>query len=438
MMRMKFGLLAVVALSCACAPERGAPGVVKLHIANWGGANDESDFAKTQIDLYRAFEKENPGVQVVVEGVPGGEYVSKMMLAHIADSTPDIMMLDASSSALFMNNGILQDLTPFVQKDPDFRLSDYYDNIVAIARRGDKLYAIPGDFTPMVVYYNKKMFDAARVPYPRNGWTFMDFRRTAKQLTVPEKNQYGFSFANWFPGWVMWFWNNGGDCFDPRFTKASGYLDSPQNVETLKFIRDMINLDKSTPSLSQAAAAGVDLFANGQAAMTVSGHWAMVGYSVAPKDKNGKPKITLADLGVVTVPCNTGKPVTVMYESGYAISKKAKHPDIAWKFIKFMTSYSSRLKLNKTGIAVDGRKDVSKERGKDPLEAQFLPIVPTARPPLGTQVEGFEMVETQAQNAMDSVLKGGKDPKWALSKAARRVDAELAKRQIPGAVARVD
>ena len=33
---------------------------------------------------------------------------------------------------------------------------------VNIARRGDALYAIPLDFTPMVMYYNKRLFDAAR------------------------------------------------------------------------------------------------------------------------------------------------------------------------------------------------------------------------------------------------------------------------------------
>ena len=42
------------------------------------------------------------------------------------------------------------------------------------------------------------------------------------------------------------------------------------------------------------------------------------------------------------------------------------------------------------------------------------------------------MVETQAQNAMDAALKNGRDPKAMLTKAAKRIDEELAKRQIPG------
>lgn len=430
-MRLWMGLSAMMLLGCACAPRSSTPSQEVLRVANWGGVSDDSDFAKVQQGLYEEFERRNPGVKVIIEGVPGGEYVSKMMLAHIAGATPDILTLDASSSALFMNTGMLRDLNTYAEHDPEFKLSDFYPNILDIARRGKNLYAIPNDFTPMVVYYNKRMFDAAKAPYPRAGWTFDDFRAAAKKLTIPGK-QYGFAFTNWFPGWIMFLWNNGGDCVNPDFTQASGYLDSAKNAQTLAFLRDMVDVDKSAPSLSQTAAAGVDLFANGQAAMTVSGHWSMVGYSVAPKGPDGKPRIVLADLGVAPMPSNIGKSVTVMYESGYAITNRAKHPDLAWKFIKFMTSHYARQKLNKTGIAVDARIDVSTERAKDPLEAMFLPIIPTARPPYGTHIEGFEMVETQAQNAMDAVLKNGRDPQAALTKAARRVDQELAKRQIPG------
>ncbi len=417
--------MALCLSGCAAEADRR----IVIRVANWGGADDESDFAAKQRALYAEFERQNPGIKVVIEGIPGDkEYVSKMILAHNAGVSPDIATLDASSSALFINSGMLLDLTPIIEKDPEFSLDDFYPNIVDIARRGDALYAIPNDFTPMVMYYNKRLFDAAGVPYPQNGWNFDQFRNAAKRLT--KKDQYGFVFANWFPGWIMWLWNNGGDVFSPDLKQASGYLDSPENVKTIEFLRTIINEDRSAPTLSQSAAMGVDPFANGQAAMTVSGHWAMVGYSAAPKGPDGKPRITLDDLGVVMLPNNTGKPVTVMYESGYAITKRAKHPEAAWKFIKFMTSYKSRLVLNQTGIAIDARKDVSEERGRDPLEAMFLPIIPTSRAPYGTVVEGFEMVETQAKNAMDSVLKNGRDPKEALTKAAERIDSELAKRQV--------
>jgi multiple sugar transport system substrate-binding protein len=330
---------------------------------------------------------------------------------------------------------MVTDLTTLIEKDPTFRLDDYYPNVVDIARRGKALYAIPQDFTPMVVYYNKRLFDKAGVPYPTSDWNFAQFRDVAKKLTIPGDSseappkQYGFAFTNWPAGWVMWLWNNGADHVAPDGSKTTGYLDSPKAVEALTYLRGLVTEDKVAPSISQTAALGVDPFANGQAAMAISGHWSLVGYKAAPKGPDGKPKITWDDLGVVALPHETPESQTVMYESGYAIGAHSKHKDLAWKFIKYMTSHRVQSVYQSSGIAVCGRKDVAEERAKaSKLEAEFIPIVPSARPPYGSRIEGYEFVEDQMQKAMDSVLRGARQPQEALTLAAQRIDREFAKR----------
>lgn len=413
------GFLAILA---GCAPS-GQPERVVLRISNWSGAGDDSEFERTIRGIYEEFERRHPGVDVRVEGIPDG-YVSKVILSFVAGTEPDVMLLDASSAAIFIDNGVLADLTPFIDRDASFELTDYFENVVDIARRGDSVFAIPNDFTPMVVYYNMRLFDKAGVAHPKAGWSFDDFRRTAKALTTGK--QYGFAFANWMPGWIMWLWNNGGDVIDGR--RASGVLDSPKNIQTIGFLRDMIKVDKSAPSLGEAAALGVDLFANGQAAMTVSGHWALIGYANAPKGPDGKPAITWDDLGVVEMPTELSESVTVMYESGYAIGKNSKHKQLAWEFIKYFTSYEVQRKYNESGIAVCARKDVARERASNPLEAQFLPIIPSARPPHGASIEGYEIVEKVGKNALDSILNNDVPIREALTKAAERIDQEFAKR----------
>lgn len=427
--RAKFGFslaIAVLAVGCGVLSDEGKTSV---RISNWGGAGDDSEYEKLIQDEYVKFERENPGVDVRVEGIPGaGEYVQKMLLNFVAGTQPDVMVLDASSSAVFVNNGLLTDLTPLIQNDSEFNIDDYYQNVVDIARRGSKVYAIPGDFTPMVMYYNKELFDAEGIPYPEASWDFERFLDTAKKLTDPSKKQYGFVFSNWMPGWIMWLWNNGGDVLSPDGKRAKGFLDSDQNVETVAWLREMIRTHKVAPSLSEAASTGVDLFANGQAAMAVSGHWAMIGYKNAPKDSRGKPKIDWKRLGVVALPHNTPQSNTVMYEAGFGIPKNAKNPELAWKLIKMWTSYRLQSRYNASGIAVCARKDVSRERASDPLEAQFLPIIQTARPPWGAKVEGYESVERIGKVMMDSVLTGGADVRTALTRAAEAIDREFGKR----------
>lgn len=418
------GLIGACIVLNACQRSDASSRIV-VRVANWGGASEETEFELTIRRLREQFQRENPDIEVRVERIPGSqEYVSKMLLSFVAGTEPDIMALDASSAAVFINNGVLRDLTPLIESDPSFRLSDYYENVVAIARRGDQLYAIPGDFTPMVLFYNRKLFREAGVEEPRPGWTYDDFLDAAKKLTIVRSDgktvQWGFKFANWMPGWITWIWNNGGDVLSPNGDRAGGYFDSPRTVEALTFLRDLVTKHRVAPSLSTTAATGVDPFLTGKAAMEISGHWAMVGYQEA-KDLN------MEDIGVAPVPTNLpprdGKrtATTVMYEMGFAIGKNCKHPEAAWKFIKFCTGQRYQEAYNSTGIAVCARKDVSQARATDERERRFLEIVPTARAPWGSIVEGYAFVETTGVQAMDRIL-AGEDPQQVARQAARRID----------------
>lgn len=439
-MRWMVGLIALVLLS-GC--KQGIDDRPVLRVSNWGGAGEDGPFDRMVQAKEREFEKAN-GARVRKEGIPDG-YVPKMILNFIAGTQPDVMVVDASSAGLFINNGMLQDLRPFIEKDADFKLSDYYENVLDTYRRPGKpgdatapIYAIPNDFTPMVVYYNKDLFDEAGVPYPKDDWTFEDFRQTALKLT--KKGQYGFFFGNWMPGWIMFLWNNGADVLSLKDRKASGVFDSPKSVETYKFLQDLVLKDKVSPTLSEAAALGVDPFANGQAAMAVSGHWSLVDYRNAPM-KNGKKAINWERLGVVNMPHNVPTSQTAIYMSAYGIPKGAKNADLAWKYIKMWTSRAVQTEYQSTGIAVCARKDVSlmragregddsmdtpKVRAEHSQEAEFLPIIATGRPPYGSKVEGYEIVEKVGQSAMQSIMNGA-DVQRTLSDAARRIDREFAK-----------
>lgn len=417
-MRRLIALVLTVLGVCSCGSLGRDTHV--LRIANWGAAGDDSELAKIYREILEQFERENPGVEIQIEGIPGSqEYVSKVLLSFVAGAEPDIITLDASSAAVFIENDVLLDLAPLAARTGVFSLDDYFPNVVNIARRGKKLFAIPLDFTPMVMYYNKDLFDAAGVSYPKAGWTTTEFLETARRLTG--KGIYGFKFVNWIPGWLMWLWNRGGDILDATGSRATGTFDSKSNAETVAFLRDLVQLHKVAPSLSQTAAAGVDPFANGTAAMEVSGHWALVGYKEAPK-------LRLDRIGVAPLPSDVSPSKTVIYESGLAIGRNCRNPELAWKFIQYYTSYRVQHKYQSSGIAVCARKDVSNERATDEREQAFLSIVPSARPPWGSRVVGYDLVEDIGQKMMDAVIKGGADPMEALRDAARKIDRELARK----------
>jgi multiple sugar transport system substrate-binding protein len=404
-------------LLCCSACQQAADSRQVLRVANWGGAGDDSEAMRIMREVYVEFERQNPDIDLQLELIPGSqEYVRKLLMSIVAGAEPDVVTLDASSSAVFINNDILLDLSELIEKDPDFDLADYHENVVDIARRDDEVYAVPLDFTPMVMYCNKRLFDEAGIPYPQAGWTFEEFLNIAKDLTRGE--QYGYAFANWMPGWILWVWNNGGDSLSADGSSADGAINSPATAEAIRFIHSMIEEHGASPSLSQTAALGVDPFLNGQAAMTISGHWNLIG--IANSDK-----IDLEDVLVVPVPSNLPKSQTVIYEAGLGITKKSKNRDAAWRFVKYMTSEEVQRKIQSTGIAVCARKDISEERGVTELEQAFLDIIPSGRPPWGAKVEAYDVVESEGERAMDAVLKSGRPVEEALNRAADAIDRHL-------------
>jgi len=407
---------------------REEDGGTVLRVANWGGAGDDSDYFKMVQALYAEFDRHDPGVRVRVELIPGSqEYVSKLLLDHIAGAMPDVATIDASSAAVFIDNGLLTDLTPLIESDPEFKIDEFFPNVVDIARRPGRLFAVPIDFTPMVMYCNARHFREAGVPLPQGKWSHAEFLEKARALTTGDR--FGFEFANWMPGWVTFLWNHGTDVLSPDGARAGGFLDSEQSVEAVSFVADLVAKHKVSPSLSQTAAAGVDYFATGRASMKVVGHWFLVGLAASKE-------VDLEDVVVVELPTELEKSQTVMYEAGLGIGRSSKHPEKAWEFIKYWTGQGVQSKYNTSGVAVSARRDVEEAKLADkslsPRAVErnqaFQRIVPSARPPWGSRVEGYDRVEDNCQKAMDAVLKNGVPVKEAFAKAARNIDLEFSRR----------
>ncbi len=411
-----------VGLIAGCR-EDSEEGVKILRVANWGGVQVDSQFMRLEREIREEFERLHPGVRVRFEQIPGpGQYAAKLLMMHVTGSVPDVAHLDASSAAVFIDNGVLRDLTPFIRQDPDFDLSLYFENVTRIAERGDRLYAIPLDFTPMVMYYNKKLFDAAGVPYPQPGWTWDEFLETARRLTIKPKKakvptQYGFNFENQPPLWMMWIWNNGGDLLDPEGRRATGYFDSPESIAAVQFLVDLMTRHRVAPHLTDSAAAGLDLFRAGQAAMDLKGHWMMIDY-----------RADQMDFGVVGLPTKLPRRVTVVYEAGLAVTARAKHPELGWEYIKFMTSKGVQVRRVASGLAISGNRAAAAEFAGNPVEDAFLAEVEYARPPWGARVERFPFIEDLVREMLEDILySNGKLPvSEAMHETAKLIDAALA------------
>ncbi|MDI6765979.1 MAG: extracellular solute-binding protein [Bacteroidota bacterium] len=401
---------------------------VQLRLVNWAGTDEIAIEERT----VEAFERQHPDIDVLYEPNPGRQYEPKILTGLAADSPPDVFLLDSKLILTFTNKKVLLDLMPYVSK-LQIDTSQWFPNVLNIARKGSALYAFPKGFTPLMIYYNKKLFRDAGIPYPTSDWTWDDYLRIAKMLTkdidddrVPDV--YGTTFSNYYYNWIPWIWSAGGDVVSADGMKASGFLNSTKTEEVLQFLINLRIDYKVAPNVgtwvqeSKTCALSA-LFANGKIAMNIDGHWRMPKYVKYMQEG-------LLDIGVAAFPKHpNGEKVNVMYQSGWCVPVNTKHPEKAVLLASFMAGEIA-CRIRSVGrLEIPANIKVAEEAvANDPtgMEKVFLDEVPYCRQPWGSIIERFSEIEWIFQDAVDEVMVNNKPMHETMTQYAKRADKALA------------
>ena len=127
---------------------------VTLRLADWA---DLDEMPGDELAIAE-FKKLHTDVDVLYEPNPGRQYEEKILTALAADDPPDVFLLDSKLVPTFTNKKILLDLAPFISR-LDIDTSQWFPSTLDLARNGNALYAFPKGFTPLMVYFNKRLFD---------------------------------------------------------------------------------------------------------------------------------------------------------------------------------------------------------------------------------------------------------------------------------------
>jgi len=323
-------------------------GKAELRMMMWGAPEELAIWKQIVAD----FQANNPEITVNVEVSEWEAYWTKLKTLLAAGTPPDIFAIDAPYYLDYQTRGVLLNLQPYLDAEPNL-LADVYPQTLKAYQTPEGYFGLPRDFQTIVVFYNKDMFDAAGVPYPSPDWTYDDFRATAKALTLDKDkdgvvDQYGYATDLWDMElfWSEVIWAFGGDIISPDHTQT--LIGSPEARKAWRFIYDMMFVDKSMPDTTTAAQYGGDLFQAGKAAMTTIGHWAVPGYAEAG-----------LNFDVVQMPAGPAGRATSVNSAGFVIAKNTKYPDAAWKFLKFVISTPAQTRLAELGFACPVLKSVA-------------------------------------------------------------------------------
>lgn len=313
-----------------------------IKVAFWG-TPEEVEIIENIIEPW---QRTHPQIKVELEHTPFSGYVNKILTRVAGGAAPDIICAEANLFASFWGKNIFLNLNPFLEKEKEFSVSDFFPEVVKRFTVNSNIYGIPRDTAPFAcVYFNKKLFNEKKVSYPTDDWTWQDLLNKAKQLSEfdPQGRPLRYGFYTW--AWQNFIYSNAGSLVDNVANPKRCLLDTPASLEGLEFYVDLIHKYKVSPAPSALMNMGMGvqmMFVSGKLAMLGSGIWET---PILRKQENFEWDVVMFPKGPQGIRgFGTGG-------SAYCILKTTKYPDEAWEVVKALTSKEAQTILADSGLA---------------------------------------------------------------------------------------
>lgn len=370
-----FLFLALVALIVnACQP--AAPGG-NISFMVFG---DPAELAAYQ-QLVDAFTQSHPNIQVELIQIPGqAEYRNRVAADLIAGNPADVLLINYRRYAAFANLGALEPLDSYLENSRVLQKRNFYPEAIEPFVWNDRLMCIPQNISSLVVYYNKDLFDQAGVPYPAEGWTWLDFLSAAQALTKDfdhdgTRDQFGAGIEPSLIRLAPFIWQAGGHLVDDRANPSTLVLDQPGEIKAERFFVGLQTVYHVVPNAEQEAAEDSESrFINGRLAMFFNSRRGVPTY---------RESVTF-DWDVAALP-RADFEVNILHSDGYCLPSASRSKDAAWRFIEFANSVQGQTIVARTGRTVPSLVSVANspaflDPNVKPASSQvFLDAIPTIR-----------------------------------------------------------
>ena len=159
------------------------------------------------------FEKEHPGVKIhYYSGISKDDYSEWFSRKLLAGKEPDVFMVLGTDFNQFSSMGVMKNLEPLMEKDPDFETEKYYSSAFRSGQYGDVQYALPYETVPTLMFVNKTLLAKEGIALPNPDWNW-DTMYSICQKVTRDTNEDGVidQFGCYNFGWQNAVYSNNGE-----------------------------------------------------------------------------------------------------------------------------------------------------------------------------------------------------------------------------------
>ncbi len=323
MMKVKGYLVVIVlllSLGLSNVAALGASPKTITIMAHWSQTQQEK-----VIPILQEYERLNPDVKIVVQGVPMKEFLKKILVSRLGGDTPDIYHIYNLWMPQLVENGVTA--TPPKNIQALIKKSFTLSAVQGVTQRGIP-WGFPTEINDYMLVYNKKLFAEAGISGPPRTWT--ELLADAKKLTKKDASgnivQAGFAvrpgdISGVFHPWMSLLWSNGGEFLSKDLKKAA--FNSKKGLEATEFFADLVT---STQFSS------VDDFIAGKVGMIIFAPWGRLYF----QDRMGG---NFNDVATAALPASpTGGRVSVAYSWSYVVDKNSEKRPEVWQFLEWLST----------------------------------------------------------------------------------------------------
>ena len=322
-------------------------------------------------ELLQKYQKEfedATGIKVGAEQIPEQQSRQKAVI-EFNSGKPSFDVIQLSyhvQKRQFAKGKWMEDLRPmFAATPPEFDRADFSPGGMFYATQADgRIDSLPLNLDPWVLYWNKDLFAAKGLAYPKN---FAEIIDAARKIHDPANGIVGFvgrglKNAN-VPVWTSFFLGYGGSFFDANGKLAT---ETPAAVASATMYRDLL---KNT---GPAGIAGYNwneaqsLFLQGKAAMWLDGS----GFA-PPLEDPTKSKI-VGKVGYGLMPPGPAAQVSATFGDGMGVSAFSTKKGAAFYYTMWATGKAMQARMLATGSGAPVR--ISAYRDKEAIAGLKLPV----------------------------------------------------------------
>ena len=327
-----------------------------------------------------------------VEQRAGEGYYKKLITAYLGDTSPDVAICHLSSLPDYASKGMFMDIST---KAPKALLDEIQPNILQGGYYDGKLYAIPLDTHPYVMYYNKDILAENNLDVPETWAEFEAAVMALRDKGLEDVNSYYAKGA----GEQLWWglYNQLGGSVE---SGSELVLDRATVLKTYEFFQDF--RDKGIFRYIKYGDAEA-MFLNGVSAFHTNGVWGQYAYN----------KTEGLNYGVTNIPVFDGAESATWGDSHSWVLPKNDDPQkvlAGLEFIKYVSensvewSKAGHFPVNTTVLASDAYKAL-------PHKSEYAHVIDTVT--LAPPVKGWAVLKDKFKDVMELFILGDLDAQGA-------------------------